>query len=194
MGYRYYIGVIPKEVYKTLEESKSKEDIAIKMNILPKYNKIDNYLYSGDWLGQYNVDEISDMAFKLNKKTDLNKFFSDTSLNKIYNSDESLFKITQEDLLELIEIYEKEIKENYLYKLKEISEEQDNVNPNEALKTAIRFIEAQSMKWERKSPLIKKIEGNKLTNSYSAEDSIFNLLYMYKTVDFNTNIVYINGR
>ena len=194
MGYRYYMGVIPKEVYLTIKECKTKEDIATKMNILPKYNKIDNYLYSGDWLSQYNIDEVSDMAFRLNKKTDENKFFNDNSLNAIYNSDESLFKITQESLLELIEIYEKEIKENYLYKIKEIEEERDTTNPNEALKTAIRFIEAKSMKWERRSPLIKDLNANKLSNSYSAEDSIFNLLYLYKTVNFNTHIVYINGR
>lgn len=194
MGYRYYMGVIPKEVYSTIKECKTKEDIAIKMNILQKYNKIDNYLYSGDWLSQYNIDEVSDMAFRLNKKTDENKFFDDNSLNAIYNSDESLFKITQENLLELIEIYEKEIKENYLYKIKEIEEERDTENPNEALKTAIRFIEAKSMKWERRSPLIKDLNANKLSNSYSAEDSIFNLLYLYKTVNFNTHIVYINGR
>ena len=75
MGYRFNIGAIPKKEYSKLKKCKTKKELAIATNTLNDFEEADNYLFSGVWLSKYEIDEVWDMAWKLNKKKTFNRFF-----------------------------------------------------------------------------------------------------------------------
>lgn len=111
-------------------------------------------------------------------------FFSNKKLNNLQNSEEKIYRITQEGFLELISFYKKEIAKKYKKLLKQI--ENDNI---EELFTLI-FFKSQEWNNECVEPF-NKSDHKRLVRSDSTEYLIFELVSIYKNVNWEKE--YINA-
>ena len=200
MSFRYYIGKLPKEEYKKIRTVRSFQELKKFSNKKEDEDKV--------WLGDLlpTFSEISDEVFKLKKKNDSKyNFFDSKELNEYYNSDYSLFVIDKEDFKELIKLYETIIKRYKLQELKDIefifknkSFKRGSVPEDEVIYTIQDLLRKQKwncINWncdEEYSNLI--IEGNfDMSKDSLYETSVFELIYFYRTFDFEQNVLYIMG-
>ena len=193
MSYRYRIGIMPKKEYSKIRKCKTVKEIAIVTNTLNEYEEDGNYLYSGAWLGKYEIDEVWDMAYKLNKNKTFNNFFTCKKLNGVYNNDETLFRIRQEDLYEFIVMYEDKVKDYYIKKFEQI-QELKKTDKDEALDVALNEIRQTVGEWNIGAIDTKLDRPKRICNSNRFEYGIFDLLLLYKTTNFNTHDVFISAR
>jgi len=193
MSYRYRIGVISKREYSKIRKCKTVKEIAIVTNTLDEYEENENYLHTGIWLGKHEVDEVWDMAFELNKNKTFNNFFTCKELNGIYNNDETLFKIKQEDLYKFIVMYEDRVKNFYIKKFEQI-QELKKTNKDEALEVALDEIRGSVSEWNIGAIDTKLDRPKRICKSWKMEYGIFDLLLLYKTTNFNTHVVFISAR
>ncbi len=193
MSYRYRIKKKKKREYSKIRKCKTVKEIAIATNTLNKYEEDGNYLWSGAWLGKYEVDEVWDMAFELNKNKTSNSFFTCKELNNIYNDDETLFKIKQEDLYKFIVMYEDKVKDYYIKKFEQI-QELKKTDKDEALEVALDEIRGTVSEWNIGAIDTKLDRPKRICKSWRFEYGIFDLLLLYKTTNFNTHVVFISAR
>ena len=184
---------MPKKEYSKIRKCKTVKEIAIVTNTLNEYEEDGNYLYSGAWLGKYEIDEVWDMAYKLNKNKTFNNFFTCKKLNGVYNNDETLFRIRQEDLYEFIVMYEDKVKDYYIKKFEQI-QELKKTDKDEALDVALNEIRQTVGEWNIGAIDTKLDRPKRICNSNRFEYGIFDLLLLYKTTNFNTHDVFISAR
>lgn len=191
MSYRYHIGIIPKKIYKPLFNCQSKKEIAELLNI--DYDDKENYVFLGDITAKYEIDEISDECYKINNHKRHNIFFKNKELNDDYNDDNTLFKVSQEDLLELINLYEQKTISFYEKKINKIKElKEDNIE--RAYEEALSELEYKLSDWKSIGAVDKSLENkDRIVKSWSYEYSIFDLLHLYKSINFNTHILFVRG-
>jgi hypothetical protein len=193
MSYRYRIGRMPKKLYSKLSKCQSKREIAELMGIEDEYGADEDYLFEGDIVGKYQIDEISDEACRIKKDKAFNRFFKNKTLNDSYNDESDLFRISQADLLELIHIYEEKTLAFYKRKFDEVQALKD-VKPEEALEIALNEIRFKISGWNNHGAIDTDLtKKSRIVNSWNYEYAIFDLLLLYKTVNFNSEVLFVRA-
>jgi len=222
MGYRTYIGSIPKREYNKIK-SMSREQLIEYYKL--EVEEDENYLGMG-------VYDFGETLYGFGKYTDfdppkksLKTFFKNKELNKYFTEEHDFNIVTKEFLEYIIEIYKKRISDYYndmmnpFFGIKNGILERDK--PSEflnSIKTNYKHNENDStfdftkITQEEQNALFKIIEhvrsmrtewtcltpynlenGNSITSSWKFEYGIFELVRIYKSFDWKRNIMIYYG-
>jgi len=220
MGYRTYIGVMPKKEYNKIK-SMSKEQLIDHY----KLEVEENYIGIG-------VYDFGKHLYEFGKYTDFNPpkksiktFFKNKELNK-YFTDEHDFNIVTKEFLEyIIETYKTKIKDyynnmitpffggkddifehenptNFLNSIKrQFSYDGDNMTfdftkitqqEQNALYKIIEHVRSMRIEWTCLTPFNLE-KGEQITNSWKYEYGIFELVRIYKSFDWKKNVMIYYG-
>lgn len=181
MGYRNYIGYIPKEKYELIRTFNYSEFFAY-------YNQdIDND-------GYVSLSDIPINLYELGKYFDIKEdYFKDFSLNndvQKYLNDESEFFVVGKDFLKLIiENYRETIKNNYTNLLKDC--DYNDISPEKS-KKLFNHIREFSFEWLNFETYDLE-NGDEITTSWKYEYAIFELVRIYKHFDWKNNVMIYYG-
>ena len=186
MSYRYYIGFVPNEEHKELL---SCQDMNTIKNYLP--NEEDDFFYLGSIFNKYNQNIIlvNNDTFK---EEALNRnFLSPITQLEIPQNGNELFLCTKADLYTLIKYYEQEVVKALQSSIKKIELIRDKKDSSFALKHSLDKIRNKIIFLE--DGIVDFNNENRVSNSDFLEHDIFNLVYLYKNIDFYKNRMYICG-
>ncbi len=215
MGYRTYIGEMPKREYNKIR--KLTEPQLIEHYKISKGNELDgdDYWYKG-------VYEYGKSLYEFGKYTDFNPpkkslkpFFSNKELMKRYD-EYDFYVVTKEFLAYVISTYQEKIKSFYteMYEpfLKEsefiksgkqdysFSKEKytfDFTKISDAEQTAIfqmiNHIRSMRIEWVQLTPYDLEDKTPEITTSWKYEYGIFELIRIYKSFDFKRKVMIYYG-
>lgn len=193
MGYRNYIGSIPKREYNKIK-SLNKEQLFQYYNIDEYNTKFVKELYE---FGKY-VD------FHPPKKS-IKSFFKNKELQKLYDVDEELYVVTKEFLAYIIDTYKEKIKTYYNKMLEPFRKEgkifnvhslnyEFSLEQKTALFEIYNHVRSMSYEWLPQIPYDLNDNTPEITSSWKYEYNIFELVRIYKTFDWKRNVlVYYGG-
>jgi hypothetical protein len=222
MGYRTYIGSMPKRDYNKIK-SMTREQLIEHYNL--KVEEDENYLGMDVYnFGKKLYEFGKDTDFQPPKKS-LKTFFKNKELNKYFTA-ESDFNIVTEEFLEyIIETYKKRvsdyyndmmnpffgvkdgiyardkpcdflnsIKTDYKYPENDITFDFTKITQEEqnALFKIIEHVRQMRTEWIRLTPYDLKY-GNSITTSWKYEYAIFELVRIYKSFDWKRNVMIYYG-
>ncbi len=212
MGYRNYLGSLPKREY----------------NKIKKFTLKELYEYKGEeWSDDpYNRDGhvgVYDIAstthYELGKYVDsfYTKFFKDVFLNKEtqkhFTEESDFYIVEKEFLLVVIEYYKGKVKDYYRDLLEPFFEGTESKAPFMKSKDApitegeltgiynmITHVRDMGMEWgvagwfEDSTPYnLKDSESSKIVTSWKYEYAIFQLVHLYHTFDWKRNVMIYYG-
>lgn len=223
MGYRTYIGYIPKEEYNKIKDYTVKEIYEHKNK---NYNKEDEVL--GEYLGSYELvtelygfgkyTEFDDKKFykKVFSNIDTDKFFCrdgdfwivekeylehiiDHYFNKVKGFYEEMLipfinKNKYSEFLNTIKLeYDQNHNANHTFDFSKITQEQQN-----AFFKIIEHIRNNSTDWGVNTIFkdhrpYNLTRGDEITTSWKYEYNVFELVRIYKTFDWENNIMIYYG-
>ena len=181
MGYRNYIGYIPKEKYELIKNF--------------NYNEFFAY-YNEDTEddGYVSHSSVATCLYELGKCFEIsNEYFKDFSLNndvQKYLTDECDFYVVEKDFLKhIIEKYKEIVKNIYINLLNDC--EYEDISQKKA-RDFYNHIRSYSSEW-----LILETfnleNGEEITTSWKYEYAIFELVRIYKHLDWENNIMIYYG-
>ena len=185
MGYINYIGIIPKEKYDKIKDF-SKEELF-------EYNgeEEDGYVSTRD----LSIEELYEFGKNCDFKLEdfAKPFFSNEELQESYNSDTELLIVGKEFLKEVIEEYTGYVQENYKKLIDGINGNNPRLMTFEKAEELYKHVRGMSIEWLQLTPYNLESE-NVITTSWKYEYVIFELVRIYKTFDFDNDIlVYYGG-
>lgn len=189
MGYRTYIGLIDKKEYdkisnfsiEQLKKYKAKKH-------KEKYNKDKTSVMSYDL-----VKEIHGMGKYCNFDFCKKDFFLNEKTNKYITSDGEFFIIGPEGLESVINEYKKDIHE-YYQKLRKQDEKDIMLRRVQSVESFLdEKIDLWSGKYNELLPIDMNKEKEEISQSWNKEYIIFELVRLYKTIDFNKHILVYYG-
>lgn len=211
MGYRNYIGFIPKKEYNKIKNLSKEELYALKNEDLE-----DGYVSPNDFITElYNFGKYCDFETKGYVKP----FFKNKEHQKIHTEDTELYIVQKEFFEQIILNYEekikkyytemlspfkgfndsemiKSVKHDYSYKNDKITYTFDvtKVTPEEqtSIIEMINHIRSMSMEWTHLKPYNLN-DGNEITTSWKYEYAQFELVRIYKTFDWKKNVMVYYG-
>jgi hypothetical protein len=210
MGYRTYIGSMPKKEWNKIK-SMTKEQL---MAFYPMDDD-ESYWYKGVYdFGKQLYEFGKDADFQPPKKS-IKTFFKKKDVHSHYNNYNELFVVTKEFLAYIIETYRSKVsniykdmlkpfhddssfldtveikygypQNNYKYDFSKITQSQQN-----ALHEMFSHIGDFRMEWVLLTPY-DLTNGEECTNSWKYEYGIFELIRIYKSFDWNKNIMFYYG-
>jgi len=215
MGYRNYIGLIPKKEYNKIKSLN-------RTQLYEYYNKnIDD-----DYIGVYDLCTI---LYGFGKYANFNPpknsskpFFKQKEIHNYYNGDNELFIVNKYFLLYIIDTYKERIKKYYndmvtpffgtkdtifdktepslflnsikteygkhTFDFSLITEEEQT-----ALFKIFEHIRSMRIEWTCLSPINLDDNQNQITDSWKYEYNIFELVRIYKSFDWKRNILIYYG-
>lgn len=225
MGYRTYIGFLPKEEYDKLKGMTLKELFDYKEEIYNEEDPDDN--------GHVGVYDLGTELYEFGKYTDftppetsVKQFFEKEDTKEYYSSDNDLHIVTKDFLAYIIDYYSLKvqkyqqdmlvpffpdvIKEKYSkqhseflnsakseYKLlgeehtfdfSKITQEEQN-----AIYKIIEHMKQMHFDWAHNRRPYNLERGTAVTNSCKYEYSVFELVRIYKTFDWENNVMIYYG-
>lgn len=222
MGYRTYIGTMPKREYNKIK-SMSREQLIehYKLEVEEDENYLGMSVYDfGEAL--YEFGKYTDFA---PPKKSLKTFFKNKELNKYFTKENDFNIVTKEFLEYLIETYKKRISEYYNDMMNPFYGAKNGVlegdKPTEffnSIKIEFKYPENDitfdfsKITQEEQNALFKIIEhirgmrsewtcltpydlenGNSITSSWKFEYGIFELVRIYKSFDWKRNVMIYYG-
>ncbi len=204
MGYRHYLYAVPKKQVAEIQACKTNEDWC---SFADKYGYKVNYSVCDDgsgWFSSYKVGKeiyelgkYSEIGFKL--ESERPSLFTSEELKKRY-SDYGFALLTKDDFKAVIEVYRQKIVE-WLKSL--LDPEDDPIIPSklskeERKRLAIELsIEDKLDSWSGKyfgiSPIDLDESRERITDSWSYEYAIFELVRVYKVFDWENNELVLVG-
>jgi hypothetical protein len=221
MGYRTYVGSMPKREYNKIK-SMSREQLIEHYNL-----EVEDDGYIG--MGVYNFGEC---LCEFGKYTDFkppkgstSTFFKNKELNKIFTEEHDFCIVTKEfleyiiksyktkvsdyynDMMnplfgEINDVYSKENPSNFLNSIKvEYKYPENNVNfdfskitqqEQNALYKIIEHIRSMRLEWTALTPYNLE-QGDSITSSWKYEYGIFELVRIYKSFDWKKNVMIYYG-
>ncbi len=216
MGYRTYIGEMPKKEYNKIKSMTEEE--------LIDFYKIEKE-EDGSWYK--GVYEYGKELYGFGKYTDfqppkksINPFFKKKEVQKIYDCDYDFHIVTKEFLAYLIETYRLKIATNYQDMIKPFfkkftckseflnSIKTDYDYPNhhytfdfskitqeeqDALFKIIEHIRDFNSEWNYLTPYDLEDGKDEITNSWKYEYGLFELVRIYKTFDWKKKVMIYYG-
>jgi hypothetical protein len=208
MGYRTYIGYLPKEKYQEIKD-------------LPKTELLSKFGEDEDgYVGPY---EIGKELYEFGKYTNFNPpdgsmfpFFSNRELQEFYSEDNELWVVNKDFLKYIIETYKEKIR-GYLgdmvkpfldedgyrgdflksvktnYGIKEDKYEFDgsvlNKDQQNSIVNILNHIISINSEWNMLAPFNLDDGKDEVTSSWKYEYSIFELVRIYKSFDWENNVM-----
>jgi len=185
MGYRNYLGVIPKKEYNKIKKMTKEELFSYK-----------NEDIEDGYVGPYKiVDQIYEYGKYCEFETDnyFSKFFKNKELSNYMLADHD-FYIVQKEFLEMtINNYNERIKKYYTKMLDGVEDMLENKAMTfEKQVELYDHIRSMSSEWLQLTPY--KLDGRpSITTSWKYEYEIFELVRIYKTFDWKKNIMVYYG-
>ena len=180
MGYRNYIGKLKKE----LNTNVTFEDLIERCRVLENNYNL-NYISP-----RMLVNEIHEFGKYVNIKKlegNLKLYFLNPEVNEFFKSDYEFMEITKEGLELIIEEYAEYIANYYesLLKVDEI----DILKGNTVEKKCVSAIESKFRTWKNEymTPYNLSEDCEHLSDSWEYEHSIFDLVRIYKTFDWEND-------
>lgn len=220
MGYRTYIGTMPKREYNKIK-SMTKEQLVEHYNL-----KVDDDGYIG-----INVTKFGKELYEFGSYTDFNPpkkslktFFKNKDLNSYFIEEHDFNIATKEFLAYIIEIYRKRISDyyndmitpffgaknnnsyskthdflnsihtEYGYKENKITFDFTKITQEEqnALYKIIEHVKSMRPEWTHLTPYNLE-NGDNITTSWKYEYAIFELVRIYKSFDWKRNVMIYYG-
>lgn len=191
MSYRYKIGLLEKQTYKTIKDM-SYQEIAQWFH-KDKYEKEDDYV---------PIYKLTKEIYELGKNCDMTHLkpcikpvFSNKNTHKKFNDENEFVIIGKEGLLLIIEDYRKTIVQ-YLKSNLNPSNEDKIFFPN---KNPVGYLEGKIKEWEENvdkfklTPYNLDLKSDTIVSSWSYEYAIFELVRLYKTIDDEKYIITLNA-
>ncbi len=211
MGYRNYIGSLPKKKYDEIKELSLKE-LFIKRGLA--WNEEDPF--EEDYIGPYDL--VDQTHYELGKYVDsfpaelLKPFFLDEATQKTLGDESDLWIVDKDFLLAVIEMYRDKIRKYYQDMLDPLFSE-DGRPKAEFMKTdgapistddlsaifkVISHVKDMGSDWGVMNPWTKgtpyKIEGSEtIVDSWKFEHAIFQLVHLYKTFNWKRRVMVYYG-
>lgn len=208
MGYRTYIGYLPKEKYQEIKDLSQSE-------LLSKFGEDED-----GYVGPY---EIGKELYEFGKYTNFNPpdgsmvpFFSNRELQEFYSEDNELWVVNKDFLKYIIETYKEKIR-GYLgdmvkpfldedgyrgdflksvktnYGIKEDKYEFDgsvlNKDQQNSIVNILNHIISINSEWNMLVPFNLDDGKDEVTSSWKYEYSIFELVRIYKSFDWENNVM-----
>lgn len=208
MGYRTYIGYLPKEKYQEIKDLSQSE-------LLSKFGEDED-----GYVGPY---EIGKELYEFGKYTNFNPpdgsmvpFFSNRELQEFYSEDNELWAVNKDFLKYIIETYKEKIR-GYLgdmvkpfldedgyrgdflksvktnYGIKEDKYEFDgsvlNKDQQNSIVNILNHIISINSEWNMLVPFNLDDGKDEVTSSWKYEYSIFELVRIYKSFDWENNVM-----
>lgn len=189
MGYRTYIGLIESKEYNkiknyTVEQLKKYKAKKYK----EKYDKENTSVMSYDL-----VEEIHGMGKYCNFDFCKKDFFLNEKTNRYMTSDGEFFIIGQEGLQMIIEEYKKDIFE-YYQKLRKQDEKDIMLRRVQSVESFLdEKIDLWSGKYQELLPIDMNKDKKEISSSWTKEYIVFELVRLYKTIDFSKNVLVYYG-
>lgn len=212
MGYRTYIGSMPKREYNKIK-SMTREQLIHHYNL--NVESEENYIGMG-------VYDFGKRLYEFGKYTDfqppkksLKAFFKNKELNKYFTEENDFNIVTKDFLAYIIESYKKRItdyyteminpflgvseflnsikidygvkKDNITFDFTKITQDEQN-----ALWKIIEHIRSMCAEWTCLTPYDLEV-GNNITSSWKYEYGIFELVRIYKSFDWKRNVMIYYG-
>ena len=196
MGYRHYLYAVPKKQVEEIQACKTNEDWC---------NFAENYGYKVDqdccddgsgWFSPYKIGtelyelgKYSEIAFKLESESP--SLFTSDELKERY-SDYGFALLTKDDFKAVIEFYRQKIISwsKSLLEIKDSSEQYQF----EILKGEVQDkLDGWSGKYFGISPINLDESRERITDSWSYEYAIFELVRVYKVFDWENNELVLVG-
>lgn len=185
MGKRFYIGIMNKSNYKEIKRQTSEKELAKLLGLKKEFKKNDNSLHLRTWVSPSIIGEINLLDFDL--ENEAHNFFKNDNMNDIYNENNKLYRLSKDNLLELIKLYEYQIVKNYKIINKRLKRTPNPKRALNLLKAELYYKEESIKKGinkDLKNPLL-------LSNSWNIELDIFNLIMWTKLVDFKEQTLFV---
>ena len=185
MGYRNYIGFIPKREY----------------NKIKKLSKNEFYNLRGvdpddDYIGPYNiVEELYEFGkycdFPLKGPT--KKFFTNKDFHTDMNDDGEFVIVEKPFLGMVIKHYHEKIKAYYKEMVDGVDRNNEETFTPEKFKQLFDHVRSMSIEWRQSSPYELEDGRESITTSWKYEYELFELVRIYKTFDWRKNIMAYYG-
>jgi hypothetical protein len=187
MGYRNYIGSLPKSEYEkiknfTKDELYKHKNVNAKDDSIGVYDITDKELYE---FGKYCEFKTKGM-FK--------PVFLDEELQEEFTDESEFYIVGKKFLKAVIENYTEKVKKIYVDLLDGITNEHvtfKEIPADKALKL-FEHVHGNSFEWLQVTPY-NLDSGDAITTSWKYEYSIFELVKIYKTFDWKNNIMIYYG-
>ena len=185
MGYRNYIGSLSRKEYNKIK-SLTKEELLKYKNA--HTDDDDEYICVFD-LPEKKLHEFGKYCEFGDKKFYKN-FFENEELNEEYQEDDELYIVEKDFLKHVIEFYTEKVKNIYLELIKGV----DNTESITLEKAGELFkhIKGQSMEWNQLTPYNLE-SGEEITKSWKYEYNVFELVRIYKSFDWEKNVMIYYG-
>lgn len=186
MGYRHYIAVIDKTLYQQIKNLTKKE-----LSLFFK-DQADSrgYVYRKEFIDE--VHELGKYVDAEYLKEHSSRFFENKETNEIYHGvDTELYVINKKGLEAIIEKYHQDIHEYF----KKLADNYKNGKKDVFGEDTIeKFLSGKVITWEN-SRYYKpySLEGEILTHSWEYEHAIFEIIRIYKSIDWENQIVCITA-
>ena len=175
MGYRNYIGRIPKEVY---EETKEMAEI----DLLKKYGGEDYKQDPEDTIfvpyRNLPVEELYECGKYSDDRANLKRFFSE---KMEYESDTEFWLGSKELLIEIINNYKKKVTSYY----QEMFDSEDPTKSKDHFRNMLSEWTLNPLNMDEESPAI--------SDSWKYEYQVFELVRLLKTFDWDNYVLFYYG-
>jgi hypothetical protein len=173
MGYRNYIGRLPKSVHEEVKDLTEQE-------LTDKYggdeDEEDRYFWPYEHL---SVEEIYECGKYCDERETLTRFFT----HKMNSESDGEFMLGSKDLLnEIIIAYHKSTTKYY----KELLE-------NDDIDAHIKHARDMLFEWDKMEPYSLDIDSPKIVSSWKYEYEIFELVRIMKTFDWENDVLVYYG-
>ena len=190
MGYRHYFFEVDKKDVEKVKDKTIKELLEIAKEYGAKVEEDDGWFY-------FNDDKF------MNKKEihEFGKLYWDNTAERIYSKGKPLFTIKEtqdylddympyvmgsDGMLEAITIYREKVINYYKNLFKEDTPEVLN-------ERLARHVDDMLIEWERFCPVDLNLEHERISNSWLYEYQIFELVRLYKTIDWENKCLLFYG-
>lgn len=178
MGYRNYLYKIPKKNVKELRSLTKKQ-------MIDKYAIEEDYVYFGKMLEENNAKCIfeygklywDDTIERLHKTGE--RLFKDENVNELFE-EEDIYLLGEKALEESINIYKEKIIKMY----NNLLDDNDNINDKDLIDKYEEHLKDYKLWWTRLNALNLCKNNDCICSSWLYEHQIFELVRLYKTIDF----------
>jgi len=195
MGYRTYIGSLPKEEHEKIKNLTIEEFYTFRgKKLTPELD---------DYIGVYDV--VTKRLFEFGKYTEFDdkKFYKPVFLNdetqKEFNAESDFWIVEKDYLKHIIDHYTEKVKSYYNDLIKDVPYDAREFElPKEKQIQMAAHIQSMAREWGLLGfGLIDKPfnldEGDSITTSWKYEYETFELVRIYKTFDWENNIMIYYG-
>lgn len=187
MGYRNYLASLSKEEHEKIKNFNKKE--------LNKYfgEEPDGYVGPYDIVKNNELHELGKYV-EFGDEKFFFPFFENKKLQKYYNDDGEFVIVKKEFLKHIIEHYTKIVKENYQKLIDGITNENVDEIPQKKAEELYLHIRGNAIEWLQLTPYdLGREDDPSITTSWKYEYAVFELVRIYKSFDWENNVMVYYG-